>query len=296
MNENIQPQTKVSAFLEAELQQYTLKKTASLLEKKINRLGWSKRVHEPHFHRKHFSAYRLPLAVSTVAGLLIVPPVAGVILGKTGSGIGFYLVGCLVGALLGFLLCTAVALVLMWTSNKRRFSDYEARYAAYEQALEEDAKRVEKETACKPFLLSELEKLNAVCNEKEAKLASAYEKENLPGGVSGLLALGYLDEFLKAGDAPEDALAKLPEELPRVFDALADRNHPSIDPDRTVIASLDKADEAAAALVENELRYGFSDPTVDPNVDPTVDPNTDHDARPGTSPLDNYLASLRFAL
>ena len=296
MNEKNNLQMNISAFLTAELQHYTLKRTSALLETKINRLGWSKRVHEPHFHRKHFSSYRLPLTVSTIAGLLVVPPVAGVILGKTGSGIGFYLVGCLVGALLGFLLCTAVVLVLMWKSNKKRMADYEARYAAYEQALEEDTKRVEKETACKPFLLAELEKLNAVCNEKEAKLASAYEKENLPGGVSGLLALGYLDEFLKAGDAPEDALAKLPEDLPRDFDALADRNHPGIDPDRTVIALLDKADEAAAALVENELLYGFSDPNANPNVDPTVDPNTDRRPRPGASPLDDYLASLRFTL
>ena len=280
MNEKNSLQTDISAFLTAELQLYTLKKTSALSETKINRLGWRKRLHEPHLHKKHFASYRLPLAASAIAGLLLVPPIAGVILGKTGSGIGFYLAACLLGALLGFLLCTAVVLVLMRKADKKRLADYEERHAAYEQAVEKDTARVEKETACKPFLLSELEKWDAVCKECEATLASAYEKGNSLQGVSGLLPLGYLDEFLKAGDTPEDALAKLPEDLPRSFDALADRDHPGIDPDRAVIASLEKADEAAAALVEKELLYAFSDA----------------DTRPGTSPFDDFLASLRFIL
>lgn len=199
--------TGISILYEMEQNNYLMTRAVSQIDQKASQLGHSRQFKKPPF--PNVETYFLNILTVTA----IVCAVVGVILGIIESisfddgGIIYRffisvlgtLIFAAIGAVIGFFITVVICSIIYIVNHKKAKEEYQWELKFYNNKVEFDQIRVRDELTQKNRLLKEKELLVLRLYESKTRLDNFYNIMSIDREFRSLIAIGYMDKFIKLG-------------------------------------------------------------------------------------------------
>ena len=188
----------ISILYDMELNNYLMTRTISQLYYEIEDLGIKQNFEEPTPNNRSYSGSDELSGGAGIGWLL------GAILGGAGgcasggflSGIGGLFGGMIAGVIVGLIIGGIVYIVNSDAYDEKMEKQYIDKCRVYNEMVEKDNIRVEKELKKKAILIQERNRLTARRNEAKKKMNQFYDMMGIDEKYRNLVPVGYMNEFI----------------------------------------------------------------------------------------------------
>ncbi|MBQ8175098.1 MAG: hypothetical protein IJ009_06835 [Clostridia bacterium] len=197
----------VASLYEMEMNNYLMTRLIDKMDSTINGLCVSRRFEAPKMGqtKQRLSATGNGALLGGFAGVLL-----GVFVGCSNSSgiftaIDNLVMGFLLGALFGLMIGGVIGYLIDMNAVEEEKNElqkkYDAAYQLYKRNMDEDSKRVNREEKFREALIAERDELVKKRKDSLLLLGSMYEIMGIDRGFRSLVAVGYMNEFLRLGIA-----------------------------------------------------------------------------------------------
>lgn len=204
---NAELKKQVSILYDMELNNYLMNEMISRLDYEIDSLGKKKKILAPQklngdkeiiltmVGTGAFYAAIIGAVGGLIYNFVVDEGILDMILGFFFYPLTWGTTGVVAGAVLGLI----VGLILFVLDKKNDKKIYEEDCEEYENALEKDAIRVEREKKEKDILIRQRDLLVKRKNEATIKLKSFYSLSGIDSNYRNIVPIGYMNEFIRLG-------------------------------------------------------------------------------------------------